>query len=81
MMDMMSARYHSAAALFQAMPAWLRFLKSRRLIDAGTSRKVETELLPLHATLLRFWEQYTDDPLLYRQEQAWPNSPEFPRVL
>ena len=70
-MDMMNARYYSAAALFQAMPAWLRFLESRRLIDAGTSKKVEAELLPLHATLLRIWEQYPDDPLLYRQGQAW----------
>ncbi len=59
MMGMMSGLYHSAAALFQAMPAWLRFLESRRLIDAGTRRKVTEELLPLHASLLRLWEQYT----------------------
>jgi hypothetical protein len=75
MMGMLSGRYHSAAALFQAMPAWLRFLESRRLIDAGTSKKVVAELLPLHATLLQVWEQYTDDPLLYRQGQAWPALP------
>jgi hypothetical protein len=67
----MNMLYHPAAALFQAMPAWLRFLESRRLIDAGTSKKVTAELLPLHATLLQFWEQYTDDPHLYRQGQAW----------
>ncbi len=72
MMGMMSGLYHSAAALFQAMPAWLRFLESLQLIDAGTSRKVAAELLPLHASLLRVWEQHTDDPLLYRQGQAWP---------
>jgi len=75
MMGMMSGLYHTAAALFQAMPAWLRFLESQRLIDAGTSRKVAAELLPLHATLLQFWEQYTDDPLLYRQGQAWLTLP------
>jgi len=75
MMGLMNGLYHSAAALFQAMPAWLRFLESRRLIDAGTSRKVAAELLPLHATLLRIWEQYTDDPLLYRQGQAWLTLP------
>jgi hypothetical protein len=71
MMGMMSGRYHSAAALLLAMPAWLRFLESRRLIDAGTSKKVTAELSPLHASLLQLWEQYTDDPTLYRQEQAW----------
>jgi hypothetical protein len=74
-MGMMSGRYHTAAALFQAMPAWLRFLESRRLIDAGTSRIVAAELLPLHATLMRWWEQYNDDPLLYRQGQAWLDLP------
>ena len=74
MMGMMSGLYHSAAALFQAMPAWLRFLESRRLIDAGTREKVIAELLPLHASLLRIWEQQ-DDPLLYRQGQAWLDVP------
>jgi hypothetical protein len=75
MMGMLSGRYYSAAALFQAMPAWLRFLESRRLIDAATSRKVAAELLPLHATLLGIWKQHTDDLLLYRQGHAWPASP------
>ncbi len=75
MMGMMSGRYYSAAALFQAMPAWLRFLESRRLIDAGTRKKMEAELLPLHATLLRLWEQYAEDPILHRQGQAWPALP------
>jgi hypothetical protein len=70
----MNGLYYSAAALFQAIPAWLRFLESRRLIDAETGKKVMAELLPLHTTLLRFWEQYTDDPHLYRQGQGWPTS-------
>jgi hypothetical protein len=75
MMGLMSGLYHSAAALFQAMPAWLRFLESRRLIDAGTSRNVAAELLPLHALLLEVWQRYTDDPLLYRQGQEWMTLP------
>src|SRR5271157_1116024 len=75
MMGMMSGLYHTAAALFLAMPAWLRFLESLRLIDADTSSKVLAELLPLHASLLRVWEQYTDDPLLFRQGQAWLSLP------
>jgi hypothetical protein len=75
MMGMMSAHYHSAAALFQAMPAWLRFLESRALIDAGIRNKVLAELVPLHATLLQIWESYTEDPHLLRQGQAWPGSP------
>jgi hypothetical protein len=75
LMDFMSMQYYTGAALFQAMPAWLRFLESRGLIDAATSMKVMAALLPLHASLLRIWLQYTDDPILSRQGQAWPASP------
>jgi hypothetical protein len=74
-MSLMNSLYHSAAALFQAMPAWLRFLESRRLIDARTSGRVAVELAPLHGALLPIWERYNDDPHLYRQGQAWPTSP------
>ena len=72
MMGMMSGLYHSAAALFQVVPAWLRFLESRRLIDAGTRKTVAADVLPLHATLMRIWENYTVDPTLYRRGQVWP---------
>jgi hypothetical protein len=72
MMGMMSARYHSAAALFQVMPAWLRFLESRALIDAGIRNKVLAELAPLHATLLRIWESFTEDQHLFREGKEWP---------
>jgi SEC-C motif len=72
LMDVMNVLYHPAAALFQAMPAWLRFLESRGVIDAATSKKVLDLLRPLHSTLLRIWEQFTEDPLLYRQGQEWP---------
>jgi hypothetical protein len=70
MMDFMNPQYYSAAALFHAMPAWLRFLESRRLIDAATSKKVAADLLPLRDPLLRIWEQQTHDPLLYRLDQV-----------
>ncbi len=75
LMGMMSEQYHTAAALFQAMPAWLRFLEFRRLIDAGTRTKVVTELLPLHASMKRIYEQHTEDPTLFRQVQKWPALP------
>jgi hypothetical protein len=68
----MSGQYYRAAALFQAMPAWLRFLETRRLIDAGTRSTVAHELLPLHADLMRLWKDFPDDPSLEREQQAWP---------
>ncbi len=64
--------YYRAAAVFQAIPAWLRFLESRRLIDAGVRHKVAKELLPLHATLSKIWQSYQDDPALDQEGQAWP---------
>jgi hypothetical protein len=75
LMSLMNGLYHSAAALFQAMPAWLRFLESRRLIDASTTSRVAAELAPLHGALLPIWEKYTDDPLVYRQGQEWLTVP------
>jgi SEC-C motif len=64
--------FHAGAAVFQAMPAWLRFLESRRLIGADLRRKVANEFLPLHATLSQVWQSYLDDPTLDRQGLAWP---------
>jgi hypothetical protein len=64
--------YHTAAALFELVPAWLRFLESRGLIDADLRKKNLEELRPLHADLLKALQNYTDDPTLYRNLQAWP---------
>ncbi len=74
LMDLMSGRYHRAAALFLAMPAWLRFLKSRGLIDDAISKRVVADLIPLHKQLLEFWKRNPEDPLMYRQGQTWLES-------
>jgi hypothetical protein len=68
----MNNQYHTAAALFEIVPAWLRFLERRGLIDAAQRLKTIDELRPLHASLLRLWESFTDDPTLYRAAQQWP---------
>ena len=68
----LNAKYYAAAAVFQAMPAWLRFLESKRLIDADVRHKVANELLPLHDELSRCWQAYTDDGSLEKQQQVWP---------
>src|SRR5207302_1750439 len=64
MFGFLSNRSHTALALFEVLPAWLRFLESRRLIDADVRRKVVADLLPLHADLLRLTEK-SDDPALH----------------
>jgi hypothetical protein len=71
-MRMFNNLYHTAAALFEIIPAWLRFLETRGLIDAAQRRKTLEELRPLHASVLRLWESFRNDPSLYRAAQAWP---------
>lgn len=63
---------HTAAALFETVPAWLRFLQSRRLIDVERRLKTIEDIRPLHSQLLRLWEDQLDDPSLHRAAQAWP---------
>jgi SEC-C motif len=72
LMGIFNGRHHTAAAVFQAIPAWLRFLESRRLIDAEVRRTVADELLPLHATLSKVWRDYPDDPTLDYDGRSWP---------
>jgi hypothetical protein len=71
----MNGLYHTAAALFEIVPAWLRFLESRGLIDADRQAKTVEELRPLHADLLRLMESYRDDPTLLRDLLTWPARP------
>jgi hypothetical protein len=63
---------HTAAAVFELVPAWLRFLELKGLIDAERRRQTVEELRPLHAQLLRLWATFSEDPALYRAIQAWP---------
>ncbi len=72
MLSIFNPQFHAAAALFQVVPAWLRFLESRRLIDADVRSKVVNDLLPLHAECLEGWQNYRDDPTLERQGRLWP---------
>lgn len=71
----MSAQYHQAAALFGAIPAWLRFLQSARLIDDEQRVRTLEELRPMHASVLKLMEDYKDDPTLYRSLKGWPDVP------
>jgi hypothetical protein len=72
----MNSQFHTLAALFEIIPAWLRFLESRELIDSERHAKTLDELRPLHASLLPLMKSHTDDPALYRALQAWPMRPE-----
>jgi hypothetical protein len=64
--------FYQSAALFQAVPPWLRFLQSQRLIDEQTRGRVVHDLLPLHARILDLFEHFTNDPTVYQALQRWP---------
>lgn len=68
----MNAMYGTAAALFELVPPWLRFLESRGLIDADRHAKTLEDLRPLRADLLRLVESYRDDPALFQHLKTWP---------
>ena len=72
-----SPRYHTVAATMEMIPAWLRFLESRQLIDAQEHAATLNGLAKLHGDLLELWKKYPDDPALYPAAlDAWRELPE-----
>ena len=59
-----SFQRYPAAATFELVPAWLRFLESRGLIDAEQRTQTLSELRGLATDLHKVWEKHTADPAL-----------------
>jgi hypothetical protein len=70
LLDFLSGRYHEALATFELIPAWLRFLESRQLIDAGQHEKTLQDLQGLDTELLKIVKGYSD-PALARAVEHW----------
>jgi hypothetical protein len=62
LLDMINQLYHRASALFEIIPAWLRFLEMHRLIDAEARTQTLSHLAPLAGSLGRIFNKYIDDP-------------------
>jgi hypothetical protein len=62
LLDMMNQLYHRTSAFFEIIPAWLRFLKAKQLIDAETRTQAMNQLARLAISLGRILEKYTGDP-------------------
>ena len=73
MLGFMSEQHHKAAALFGVIPAWLRFLQSKNLIDDEKRARALEELRLLHADILNVMGYYTDDPTLSSSLKGWPD--------
>ncbi len=63
-------RYQTAAAV-ELVPAWLRFLELRGLINAGEHTQTRQALEPIYASLSQLWEKHLEDPSLRQNLQAW----------
>jgi hypothetical protein len=67
--------------MMELVPAWLRFLESRQLIDAQQRKKTLNELRGLDAELLKIWQQYPADPALRQGMEHWQDSAELELLL
>jgi hypothetical protein len=71
LLDMMNQLHHRAAALFEIIPPWLRFLESHNLIDAETRVRAIEQLAPLADELRRIFDKFPDDPAPRMALESW----------
>jgi len=72
LLGFINPQYYKAAATFELVPAWLRFLESHQFIDDQQHQKTLRDLRRLVPQLLKLWEHHPSDPALQvGTEQAW----------
>jgi hypothetical protein len=81
LLNFINPHHYKAAAMMELVPAWLRFLESRQLIDAQQRKKTLNELRGLDAELLKIWQQYPADPALRQGMEHWQDSAELELLL
>jgi hypothetical protein len=62
LLGMMNQLYYHAAAAFEVIPAWLRFLESRGLIDAEMRARTLSDLAGLADHLRLAFDNFDGDP-------------------
>jgi hypothetical protein len=77
LLDMMNQLYHRTSALFEIIPAWLRFIEMHGLINAETRRQTLGDLIPLAERLGGIFNQYTDDPGPCQAIDGWRKTAEL----
>ena len=73
LLGFMNGLYFRAIALFELIPAWLRFLESRRLLDAEQRQKTLEDLEELRAPLVKIIDGDVgqEHPVLTEALQRW----------
>ncbi len=71
MLGFINPQFYKAAATLELIPAWLRFLESRHLIDAHVREQTLTNLQDLPAAMGRALADFPD-PALRQAMERWP---------
>ena len=71
-MGFMSFKHYETFALYELIPAWLRFLTKYRLLDEDTRQKTVKELGYLKEHLIRFADNNLYNPVMKDNLVDWP---------
>jgi hypothetical protein len=70
-LQLLNQMYYHATALFELLPAWLRFLESRHLIDATLRVQALRDLESLVEPLCQVCDSFADDPAPHQVLLRW----------
>ena len=77
LLHFVNPQHYKVAATFELVPAWLRFLESRRLLEAERRKAALNEVSELYSSLSELFETYRDDSALYKDvRRAWQGTVE-----
>ena len=72
LMGFMSFRYHETSALFELIPAWLRFLNRYNLLEEETQQQTVKALSYLKDPLIQIADKQLTDPAIKENLMDWP---------
>jgi hypothetical protein len=71
LLQLLNQLYYHTAAVFELIPAWLRFLESRHLIDAALRVQTLRDMESLVEPLCQVCGNFADDPTLHQALLCW----------
>ncbi len=71
LLQLLNQLYYHAAAVFELIPAWLRFLESHHLIDTALRVQTLRDMERLVESLCQVCGNYADDPTLHQALLRW----------
>ncbi len=71
LMNIINPQRYKIAATFDLVPAWLRFLESRHLINPAQHHKAWRNLRKLQPVVVELWGKYHADLTLRQHAENW----------